>query len=353
MDEKQSRIARDARGPRTTFEEIKVGENLGAIEWIVTREQVQALCESDDDYHEWYSVESPYSGLIAPVLMSYPPVRLLFCRFYNVRGLFYKLDLESLNPIVVGHPMIVTGRVIDKWIKRDREFVAYEGQCTEKDGLEVFRTRRAHVLDYIPRTAVRDGEAPDSGAASVTARSVPPPSRTGHAEERSEQSAPPPARREDEQSDISRAPSFSLVNPQTPIGWLLPPVSRQMSLQQFRDRHRSVYGENVWPEYNIHSDSAAARREGLSSPVASAPTIFALVTRMMMTTFGDGWIRGGKLSVKMIKPVYAEDFVTAKGRVIGKHEDAVRARYDCEAWVENQKGEKVVVGTASARGASR
>jgi len=284
--------------------------------------------------------------------MSYPPVRLLFCQLYNVRGLFYEFDFESINPIVVGHPMKVTGKVIDKWIKRDREYVAYEGQCVEKGGLEIFRTRRVHVLDYIPRTADRDGVAPDSGAANVAASTVLPTSHTVHSEEHIKELAPPVLHK-NEQSATPREFAFSLVSPHTPIGWLLPPVSRQMSLQQFRDRHRLVYGENVWPDQNIHADSVAARREGLPAPVASAPTIFALVTRMMMTTFGDGWVCGGKLSVKMIKPVYAENFVTAKGQVSGVREEAGRTRYDCHAWVENEKREKVVVGSASALGPRR
>ncbi len=132
------------------------------------------------------------------------------------------------------------------------------------------------------------------------------------------------------------------------VGWELPPVSRQMSLRQFEERHPLLYGEGTWPHKNIHSDTEAARAEGLSEPVGSAPTFFALVTRAMMTCFGAGWIVGGKTSLKMIKSVYARNFVTAKGVLREKHAEGDAVRYVFDVWVENEAHEKVVVGTASA-----
>ncbi len=336
-----ARVATDARGPRTSYEDIQVGADLGTTPWSVSSEQIAAICESDDDYHEWYTVGSPFGGVIAPVLIAYPPVRLLFSRAYNVRGLFYELTLDNLDPIRPGKAMFVSGRVVDKWIKRDREYVAYEGECIDEDGLVIFRTRRAHVLDYIPRTAPRSGEGVDSGAA------VAPVQPESAARDRSGIPRPEPSRAI-EASGPDHGMALALVGPDVPVGWRLPQVSRQMSLRQFRERHPLLYGEHVWPDRNLHADEEAARREGLSAPVASAPTIFALVTRMMMTAFGGGWIQGGALSLKMIKPVYPTDFVTAKGHVTGKIEEPGRQRVHCEVWVENQAREKVVVGRASA-----
>ena len=82
--------------------------------------------------------------------------------------------------------------------------------------------------------------------------------------------------------------------------------------------------------------------------MGSAPTFFALVTRAMMTSFGEGWIVGGKSSLKMIKPVHARNFVTAKGVLRQKQREGEGVRYIFDVWVENENREKVVVGTASA-----
>ena len=141
---------------------------------------------------------------------------------------------------------------------------------------------------------------------------------------------------------------MQLLSADTPIGRHLPSVSRQMTLRQFQERHETVYGPNVWPKNNLHADEEAARREGLDAPVAAAPTIFSLVTRMMMMTFEEGWIVGGAMSLKMIKPVYAGDFVTAKGFVSDKRAESAGVRLVCSVWVENAQGDKVVVGEASA-----
>ena len=75
--------------------------------------------------------------------------------------------------------------------------------------------------------------------------------------------------------------------------------------------------------------------------------VAATIYRMMLSYFGEGWIKGGKISIKFIKPVFAQDFVTAKGTVQEKILEQGGVRLGCQVWAENQKGEKVIVGTAS------
>jgi hypothetical protein len=92
-----------------------------------------------------------------------PPVRFLFSDKYNIRGLLVGFECEHLSPIRLDKKMIVSGRVVDKYVKRNREYFVVEARCVDEDGLEIFRTRRTHVLDYIPRTAPREGYGLDSG----------------------------------------------------------------------------------------------------------------------------------------------------------------------------------------------
>jgi hypothetical protein len=161
------RVARDARGPRATYEDFVIGADLGTIDWSVSQDDINRQCETDDDFHEWYAVESPYGGTIAPVLISYTPIRSMLSRAYNVRGMFYAIEMESIRPIRVGVPMRITGTIVDKWVKRDREYIAYEASCVDLNGNLIFRTRRTHLLDYIPRTAPRLGVAGDSVPTTV------------------------------------------------------------------------------------------------------------------------------------------------------------------------------------------
>jgi len=140
------------------------------------------------------------------------------------------------------------------------------------------------------------------------------------------------------------------------LGEQLPIVSRQWSLGAFRERHELTYGpghlvQEGWPDRNLHSDDEAARREGLPQAVASAPQIIAQVTKMLMSEFGEGWIRGGRISVKMIKPVFPHELTVAHGRVVGRSleetEDGTRVRVHCDVRVETLEGKVCLIGTAS------
>ena len=165
----KQRVARDKSGiERTLYEDIEVGADLGTMEWRFDGESIARLCESDDDFHEWYSVESPYDGIIAPVLISYPPVRMLFTRRYNVRGLFYGFEMESYAPLKPDTTYILSGLISDKWIKRNREYVQYEATCVDPQGKKIFMTRRAHALDFLTVDTPKEGVGIDSGAGQVT-----------------------------------------------------------------------------------------------------------------------------------------------------------------------------------------
>ena len=160
-----TRVESDGGGRRTTYEEIEVGADLGQIDWSVSAEAVKGLLQNDDDHHEWYVDSSPFGSGIVPPMATYPPVRILFTRKYNVRGLFYWFEHECVRPLFYGQKVSITGRIIEKWIKRDREYVKYEAEGRDEAGKLLFRTRRAHVLDFIPRTAPRAGVGLDSGRA--------------------------------------------------------------------------------------------------------------------------------------------------------------------------------------------
>lgn len=159
----QTRVAYDAHGRRTTYEEIEVGADLGSIEWVPTKEDVERQCVLDDEYHAWYSLSSPWGGTIAPPQIQYRPVRWLVSRTYNIRGVFYKWEFENIKPIKPDTKIIITGKIAAKWIRKDREFVKYVAEGRDGNGELLFTTGRTHVLDVIKTTAPREGSGVDSG----------------------------------------------------------------------------------------------------------------------------------------------------------------------------------------------
>ncbi len=151
------RILTDGRGKRTEFDEFQIGAPFDPYELVLTPEQIDYFCEGHQEYHEWYTVDSPFGGRICPPVMGYRIARDMFSNKFNVRGLLVEYETENFNPMLPGKKLRCTGGISGKWVKRDREFVEYTVTCTDEEGLEIFRTRRVHVLDVLKRDTPREG----------------------------------------------------------------------------------------------------------------------------------------------------------------------------------------------------
>jgi acyl dehydratase len=120
-------------------------------------------------------------------------------------------------------------------------------------------------------------------------------------------------------------------------GDALPEIARQFRLEDFKRKD----------EQTIHTDMAAAQREGLAAPVAIGPQVASLIFRQLREAFGPGWIEGGTCTLTFRRPVLVTDFCVARGTVTGVSGEANGVRVACDVWIENQRGEKVIVGSAS------
>ena len=160
----QTRIARDAHGDRSGYDDIEVGKDLGSLEWDVTEDDIVKQRTIDDDGDPMFvDGGGAFDGMVAPPQLNYRPPRWLFSRTYNVRGVLYKWGFESFAPIRPNTKVAIAGTVSDKWIKNDREFVEFVVTGTDGSGQMLFRTTRVHALDFITRSAPREGVGVDSG----------------------------------------------------------------------------------------------------------------------------------------------------------------------------------------------
>ncbi len=162
-DVSRIRKREDAFGTRAEFDEIEIGQELEPCEWVVTAEDIDKQCVIDEDYHAWYSLDSPWGGRIAPPQIQYRPPRWMLTRTYNVRGVLYKWAFETFKVIKPGEKMTLTGKIINTWVQNEREFITFEVVGRDTAGEKVFVTQRTHVLDVIERTAPRHGAGIDSG----------------------------------------------------------------------------------------------------------------------------------------------------------------------------------------------
>jgi acyl dehydratase len=124
------------------------------------------------------------------------------------------------------------------------------------------------------------------------------------------------------------------------IGQEIAPVIKYLSLQNMS--RPLMAGGNP-----LHYDPEFATKVGLPAPIATGVMSSAYLSEMLTKTFGIEWLRGGSMNVKFIRPIYADDTVTARGRITGHIETSTGQRISLEIWCETQRGERVTVGTAS------
>ncbi len=93
---------------------------------------------------------------------------------------------------------------------------------------------------------------------------------------------------------------------------------------------------------NIHNDPEAATRAGYAEPIAAGEHTMAVLANLMTDRFGMGFLRGGRLEVALIKPVFYGERLTAHARL----SRITEASRELEVWVEDSHGDRVLNGTA-------
>jgi hypothetical protein len=125
-----------------------------------------------------------------------------------------------------------------------------------------------------------------------------------------------------------------------PVGFELESITKRITL----DKSRIYQG---WPSTrNRHTDYAAAQATGLREPNINGGQTAEYLGELFIKFFGRGFL-GGKLTINFIGFVALDDQVTARGFVRERIEEGERIRLVLDVWLENQRGEKVLVGTAS------
>ena len=99
--------------------------------------------------------------------------------------------------------------------------------------------------------------------------------------------------------------------------------------------------------HSIHTDPEWARQKGFRAPLVQAMMSTAYASQLMVQFIGEGYIKGGKLSVAFTKPVYAGDTLTVRGRIRSREPEGDRTRVSVDVWCVNEDGVTTMVGSAS------
>ena len=247
------------------------------------------------------------AGTGGPTTRLAPPPLLLHSEVYrslawylpNVFGnLHARQEWELFAPLPLDVPIRTRSTVVERYVKRNREYVVNEVLVTDAAGrwLQRSRTHQSFLFDDGRRETVVDRER---------------------------------EKRVDRQFTIGEGPG-------APIGPLTRPITIAMC--------EAFSG----PEKNYHNDRESAQMLGFPDIVVQGMMTVCLVSELMSEAFGLGWIWGGKMDVRLVNVVWVGDVLATRGKVREEVPEGSRRRAHVDVWCEKADGTKSLVGTASA-----
>lgn len=295
--------------PTISFDGLTVGEEFRSDDRLVRPQDIEAYAFVVEDHDPWFFGPSPFGGPIAhPTLLANQALFMRHTRYVVPAGLHARMVFELVGPIHLGTRARTTGRVVDKYVRRDKPYMVTAYETAAEDGRALARGRFVQML--LP------GSAPPAG--------------TGPRPEPEPPSVDPAIVRVEGRAGTIEA------------GQTLGPLVRTIT-----QRRIDAYS-GVRPR-SIHTDEEWARHKGFPTTIAQGMMTTAYVSTLMTGAVGAGFVAGGGMDVRFLRPVMCGDTVTVTGTVVGfgrQPEGAVRVHVDVAG--HNQRGEQTTAGTASA-----
>ena len=134
----------------------------------------------------------------------------------------------------------------------------------------------------------------------------------------------------------------------------LPPVTRILTKEDvlaYTNRGAEFGGRSAGKK-NIHNDEETAKSYGIRGVVAGGIQTMPYIWNLFHENLGENWDKGGLLSVTFTNMVCGDDTLVTRAVVREPKEGESGDRIYFDTWMENQLGEKVIVGKASVPTAS-
>jgi acyl dehydratase len=284
-----------------TNDDRYVGRDYGTFEYHITPELIATYTEGTGDDNPWYRGDSPLGGAIAPALILhsavYKDTHWYLPKIYG--NLHARQEWENFAPVMVGETIRAHRMIVERYLKRDREYVVCEVILTNAAGLIVARSRTHQ--SFLLETKQTEGFAVDKSREKD-------PSRAFKVGASGGEPFDAPAR------TITEAMCFAFSG----------------------------------PARNYHNDRAKALELGFPEIVVQGMLSVCLVSEMMTRRFGLGWYYGGKMDLRLVNVVWGNDLTGPRGSIIGRHAEGRFTRASAEVWCDKSDGTKTIVGNAGA-----
>ena len=127
--------------PQLEYDKLQIGEELGSYEYLLTQEMLDSFRAS---------VEDP-DAAFPTIAVKHDATALSMCYEDNIGGVNAGNEMEFHNPPIPGKKVKVTGRIHDKYSRRDKPYLVIEATAVDEDGrlLEKMRTYQMKKPDEV------------------------------------------------------------------------------------------------------------------------------------------------------------------------------------------------------------
>lgn len=102
------------------------------------------------------------------------------------------------------------------------------------------------------------------------------------------------------------------------------------------------------PTENYHTNREAALALGFPDIVVQGMLPVCFLSELLTGEYGRGFLAGGKMDVRLVNVLWADETMTAHAEETGEVPEGGRTRVHLDVWIEKAGGTRVVVGSASA-----
>jgi acyl dehydratase len=215
-----------------------------------------------------------------------------------IGNLHARQEWELFSPFRVGETVRSRTTVVERYRKRNRDYVVAEVLLTDTDGrwLQRSRTHQSFLAEHPDAELVVDRER---------------------------------EKREDRRFTLPTGDGEAIA--------LAP-----------REITHAMCAAFSGPQRNYHTDAEMARALGFPDIVVQGMMSVCFVADLATSRYGDGFLAAGKLDVRLVNVVWPGDVIAPRGRVREIVREGTRQRALLDVWCEKGDGTVTVIGTASA-----
>ncbi len=297
--------------PTISYDILEVGQRFRSDERLLRPQDVEAYAYAVDDHDPWFFEPGPFGPPIAhPTILANQALFLRHNHYMVPAGLHARMVYEFLAPIPLGTRARTEGTMADKYWRRNKPYMVTEYETRDESLTALVRGRFVQML--------------------FAEATVPPPGSSP----RPEPEVPPV-----DPDIVTGCGRFGDLT----RGDRLAPLTREVT-----QRKIDIYS-GVKPG-SIHTDPEWAAAKGFDATIAQGMMSTAYVSTMMTAAAGTGFLVGGTIDCRFLRPVLCGDVLSVTGDIIGFAPDTPsgRLRLHVAVAATNQRGEDTLAGVATA-----